>query len=66
LTDELECCYVRVQVQGDVITYPYHRGNAPSSQIFFPSTRKHLVQTTEKTRIPVGTVPIVRSSCPFK
>ncbi|KAF8120161.1 hypothetical protein EV363DRAFT_1238042, partial [Boletus edulis] len=48
---------------------------------YFPSTRKHskyLVQTTENTWLPVGTVPmpltisaklfvdIVRSSCPFK
>ncbi|KAF8127111.1 hypothetical protein EV363DRAFT_1344902 [Boletus edulis] len=33
----------------------YHRGNAPVTNIF-PSTTKHsLIQTTENTRLPVGT-----------
>ncbi|KAF8127944.1 hypothetical protein EV363DRAFT_1266188 [Boletus edulis] len=71
LTDELQCCYVRVRVQRDVITYPLPDVALPLPprpidayvectfvSNIFSSTRKHLVQTAEKTRLPVGTVPI--------
>ncbi|KAF8136982.1 hypothetical protein EV363DRAFT_1156429 [Boletus edulis] len=64
LTDELECCYVRVRVQGDVITYPLPDVALPlpprpidtfvectSVTNIFPSTRKYLNLWFRRQRI---------------